>query len=130
MGYFKKSGEIVKESVVMKPVKKYYLVPENRYKILNQQLNESTIPKSQPDEEIDLEKKTINHGQTKASSSLVSPLISDPIREQNGGENYELSKQQKPEIPLKSQPTGPTRPPPPGIPVRIKRKRALPWVSL
>jgi hypothetical protein len=128
----------------MKCVKKFYLVPENRYKVFIENLSD---PKSTPDlsvksdkpNQVEGEKNQFGKEEDNAQNLLEksditpenkdleeNPSISPPISPK-GSEGNRL-----PFEPIDSQQKGGklSSPPPPGIPIKSKKKRLLPWISL
>lgn len=111
----------------MTSLKKYYLVPENRYKMMMEKKDLPEVNLPSP--------KKLQKIEEKSSSELIS--LPAPSYQQTGGADIVPSKIEEkslpgegnlaislPEVPIK-------RPlPPPGIPVRKKRQRILPWISL
>jgi hypothetical protein len=120
----------------MKFVKKYYLVPENRYKVFIQ--NQSNA-KSSPDVSLKSDKpiKIEEEKSQSAPEDNVQNLLqtSDTIPEKKE-ENPPLSEgpegNRAPFRAFHSLQKGGklTSPPPPGIPIKSKKKRQLPWISL
>jgi hypothetical protein len=104
----------------MKGVKKYYLLPEDRYKSLLKREDES--PALSTKESAPSKEPIVHESPTESSQH------SDPIEILDSGEQG---------LPVQSGGNdGVTSPgkkiilPPPGIPVKTKRKRVLNWISL
>jgi hypothetical protein len=128
----------------MKYVKKYYLVPENRYKVLIQRESDPNPPsdlslKTEEGKEVEEEKSPSIAEEGNSPHLLVK---SDTLREQQEnkklGQNPILSEEESegsrsPFASTADRQQGgklSSTPPPPGIPIERKKKRQLPWISL
>jgi hypothetical protein len=152
--YVNKSQKHIKKGVVMKSVKKYYLIPENRYKLLTERGDVSLCSTSKPVVEEDPSERFQNSSAEEQSpkehkDDSVVPL-KDAIEEyplKRSLDDKEGASFQQVTIPL--SPTLSTHSssnwknkgqiggeklkrklPPPGLPVKYKRKRNISWISL
>jgi hypothetical protein len=111
----------------MKSVKKYYLVPENRYKQLIQHDSKpaETESPAKKDQEPD-STTTPDSTNTYPNQNLTEEKPSlQNTNKQIGGED---DNPQKSETVSKPKPN--SQAPPPGIPVKFKKKRPISWISL
>lgn len=125
--------------MALKEVKKYYLIPEDRYRSLFQKdFTAEDIQKggegnkteeiTQPSGKDSISQKVTDPIEKDPTSEEISqPIEKDPIIEKENSKEISqpISSKENKEQLLKSK-IGP----PPGIPVKKKRKRSISWISL
>ena len=116
----------------MKQVKRYFLIPENRYKaFLTSENRTENLNSSDEQDNVssvnELNKEMVNLNEEKGgfqksdeSNEELPPKESEEEPQNQVGGQTEDIPQSPPKTPQ----------PPPGIPVRNRKKRELPWISL